>query len=52
MPIEIRELVIKVKVEENTQKKNEALDMDAIKKTMAMMCKKEVKKQLDKIKER
>ncbi len=52
MPIEIRELVIKVKVEEQTNTSNEILDMDEVRKSIASMCKKEVKKQLEKNKER
>ncbi len=52
MPIEIRELVIKVKVEESIAPKKEAVDMLTIKETIANLCKKEVKKQLQKLKER
>ncbi|GAA3591267.1 DUF5908 family protein [Flavivirga amylovorans] len=52
MPIEIRELIIKVKVEESIKSKPEAIDMNMIKETVANLCKKEVKKQLQKIKER
>ena len=52
MPIEIRELVIKVKIEESGTKKMPAPDMETIKKTIEEQCKKEVKRQLDKIKER
>lgn len=52
MPIEIRELIIKVKVEESVNAQTDALDMTVIKETIANLCKKEVKKQLQKLKER
>ncbi|WP_299625662.1 DUF5908 family protein [uncultured Tenacibaculum sp.] len=52
MPIEIRELIIKVKVEETIASTSNNLDMDAIKETLSNLCKKEVKKQLQKLKER
>lgn len=52
MPIEIRELVIKVKVEESTKPHQDILDMEMVRQTVVNICKKEVKKQLDKIKER
>lgn len=52
MPIEIRELVIKVKVEENNTQPTEAIDMNALKETVTNLCKKEVKRQLQKLKER
>ncbi len=52
MPIEIRELVIKVKVEESINKQSETIDINMIKKTIESTCRKEVKKQLDKLKER
>ncbi|WP_394749660.1 DUF5908 family protein [Spongiimicrobium salis] len=52
MPVEIRELVIKVKVGEPTAEKTAPLNMEALKKTIAESCRKEVKRQLEKIKER
>lgn len=52
MPIEIRELVIKVKVEEATKKASDNLDMNEIRKSITSICKKEIKKQLEKNKER
>ncbi|SNR14678.1 DUF5908 family protein [Tenacibaculum jejuense] len=52
MPIEIRELIIKVKVEESITPKSDVLDTSTIKETIASICKKEVKKQLQKLKER
>lgn len=52
MPIEIRELIIKVKVEESITPKSDVLDTNSIKETIASICKKEVKKQLQKLKER
>ncbi len=52
MPIEIRELVIKVKVEESVKKQSESIDINMIKRTIESTCKKEVRKQLDRIKER
>lgn len=54
MPIEIRELIIRVKVEEPLKKHKfpEGMDVAMIKRTIAATCKKEVKAQLDKIKER
>lgn len=52
MPIEIRELVIRVKVEASENRPPESLDVSMIKRTVESMCKKEVRKQLDKLKER
>ncbi|WP_159439361.1 DUF5908 family protein [Tenacibaculum agarivorans] len=52
MPIEIRELIIKVKVEESMAPKSEVLDTNTIRETIASLCKKEVKRQLQKLKER
>ncbi len=52
MPIEIRELIIKVKVEEPLQATTPSLDIKQIKETVSALCKKEVKKQLQKLKER
>jgi len=52
MPIEIRELIIKVKVEESIKPKSEPLDINMIKETVTNLCKKEVKRQLQKFKER
>ncbi|WP_303315346.1 DUF5908 family protein [Flavivirga abyssicola] len=52
MPIEIRELIIKVKVEESIKPKQEVLDISMIKETVENLCKKEVKRQLQKIRER
>lgn len=52
MPIEIRELIIKVIVEERTHASQEGIDMNEVQKTIASLCKKEVKKQLEKNKER
>lgn len=52
MPIEIRELVIKVKVEEPMAATSQSIDMNMLKETVANLCKKEVKKQLQKLKER
>lgn len=51
MPIEIRELIIKVKVEE-TSKKTLATDLDGIKRELIQVCKKEVKYQLKKEREK
>ncbi|MEX6627289.1 DUF5908 family protein [Tenacibaculum salmonis] len=52
MPIEIRELVIKVKVEESIKAKQDVLDINLIKETITNICEKEVKRQLQKLKER
>ncbi len=52
MPIEIRELHIKVIVEESITPKSEVLDMKVLKETVTRLCEKEVKKQLQKFKER
>ncbi|WP_226294227.1 DUF5908 family protein [Aquimarina algicola] len=52
MPIEIRELIIKVKVEESKKSHTEDFDMNMIRQTVANICKKEVKRQLQNSKER
>lgn len=52
MPIEIRELVIKVKVEELAKKTDKTLHMDTIKAFVEATCKREVRTQLNKLKER
>lgn len=48
MPIEIRELIIKVKVNENDNKSFEK-DLTDLKKAILHECKKEIKQQLKKI---
>lgn len=52
MPIEIRELVIKVNVETTTATQQKQVDMEALKATVSRMCEKEVKRQLQKYRER
>lgn len=52
MPIEIRELVIKVVVEEQHQKTRPQLNMEEVKDSITAICQREVKKQLRQLKER
>lgn len=52
MPIEIRELLIKVKIEEELSPTSENHDLEQIKHVVLKECKKEIKKQLSKYKER
>ncbi len=52
MPIEIRELLIKVKIEEPLQGNSENLDIHQIRQSLLKECKKEIKKQLNNYKER
>ncbi len=52
MPIEIRELVIKVKIEEAAHSALNAFDMLEMKKNLLKECKKEIRIQLKKEKER
>ena len=52
MPIEIRELLIKVKIEESLNTSTTALDINQIRQSLLKECKKEIKKQLNSLKER
>jgi len=52
MAIEIRELIIKVKIEESLRRTGENLDVERIKQAILKECKKEIKKELNKRKER
>jgi|TARA_R110000787_G_scaffold71909_1_gene160160 hypothetical protein len=52
MAIEIRELVIKVKIEESVQGTSERLDIEKIKQLILKECKKEIKRELNRKKER
>jgi len=52
MPIEIRELVIKVKVEESARNTTIMPDPETIRRAIEAACKREVKFQLNKLKER
>jgi len=53
MPIEIRELVIKVKIEETLSKNNNSnIDVSQIKQSILKECKKEISKQINQKKER
>lgn len=52
MAIEIRELVIKVKIEESVRGTNERLDIEKIKQSILKECKKEIKRELNRKKER
>jgi len=52
MPIEIRELLIKVKIEEELSPSTESANLEEIKRVVLKECKKEIKKQLSKHKER
>ncbi|AEV32320.1 MULTISPECIES: DUF5908 family protein [Flavobacteriales] len=47
MPIEIRELLIKVRVDDVTAPKVNALDIEKIKKEILRDCNREIKKQLN-----
>lgn len=52
MPIEIRELVIKVKIEESLNKTREEIDFSKIKREILSECKREIKREFNKKKER
>ena len=52
MPIEIRELLIKVKIEEPLNSNAENLDIEQMKLSILKECRKEIKKQLNNYKER
>ena len=52
MPIEIRELLIKVKIEEANNKESENLDLQQFRKSILAECKKEIQNQMNKLKER
>lgn len=52
MAIEIRELVIKVKIEESGQRTSPELDINKIKQSILKECKKEIKRELNRKKER
>ena len=52
MAIEIRELLIKVKIEEPLNSVSEGLDLQRIKHSILKECKKEIKKQLGNSKDR
>lgn len=52
MTIEIRELLIKVRIEEAERRQHESLEMEDIRNMVIKQCKKEISKQLRKRKER
>ena len=52
MSIEIRELLIKVKIEDPVNHSNSDLNVNQLKQFIAKECKKEIKKQLNRKKER
>ena len=52
MPIEIRELLIKVKIEEEQNTATDHAELELFKRSVLKECKKEIKKQLSKRKER
>lgn len=52
MSIEIRELLIKVKIEDQPQGKNSEVDINLLKQSILKDCQKEIKKQLSKSRER
>mgnify|MGYP003625131568 CR=1 FL=1 len=52
MPIEIRELLIKVKIEEGMTSSTDSADLEQMKRDVLKECKKEITKQLSKHKER
>jgi len=52
MAIEIRELLIKVKIEDAGASSSETMDMEQVKRLVQKACRKEIKKQLSKYKER
>lgn len=52
MAIEIRELVIKVKIEESVQKTPSEFDMNKLKESLLKECRKEIQRELKRKKER
>ena len=52
MTIEIRELLIKVRIEENENRQSQLHEMEEIRNMVIKQCKKEISKQLRKSKER
>lgn len=52
MAIEIRELLIKVKIEESLNEKTQDADFEQLKQSILKDCKKEITRELKKIKER
>ncbi len=52
MPIEIRELIIKVKIEESNNSKVSEIDILNLKNSLLKECKREIKLQIKKSKER
>lgn len=52
MGIEIRELIIKVKIGEPAKYKQSEVDLVSIRQVLLKECRKEIKKQLEKTKER
>ena len=52
MAIEIRELLIKVKIEEDLSPTSNEANLEKIRRSVLKECKKEIKKQLKKYKER
>ncbi|MGY8950290.1 MAG: DUF5908 family protein [Flavobacteriales bacterium] len=52
MAIEIRELVIKVKIEDSQNKSSDQIDVSKMKQSILKECQREIKKQLKQSKER
>lgn len=52
MAIEIRELLIKVKIEDQPGRQNADLDLNHLRQSIMKDCQKEIQKQLNKSKER
>jgi len=52
MAIEIRELLIKVKIEEETNHSSDSSDLEQIRRSLLKECRKEIRKQFKKHKER
>jgi|TARA_R100000935_G_scaffold58879_1_gene98952 hypothetical protein len=52
MPIEIRELLIKVRIEEETATVSESIDIAGLKQTLLKECKKEIAKQCNNLRHR
>ncbi|MCB0401161.1 MAG: hypothetical protein KDD41_03700 [Flavobacteriales bacterium] len=52
MAIEIRELVIRVKIEEGTPNRSKDIDVEKIRQSILKECKREIKRELSKKNER
>ncbi|WP_340065870.1 DUF5908 family protein [Ascidiimonas aurantiaca] len=52
MPIEIRELLIKVKIEDSQRKESDQEEFDRLRQSILRECRNEIKRQLNRTKER